>query len=347
MVSNGISNGTNSVNGFERDTPIINLSPDAPEEAQIAKEKLLDSAFQIFQLVSGPGECLQNDITGVAAAKDPRPHGYDKPSIAEPEPGFIAHSAISAALVTNTRFSDQRAWMTSIIAPVIASMVNAHERWPDSTAPNNAAFNAAFNTDLRMYEYIAKQPDVYKLFGRVMDAIATSPKSDLKHLVGLGKASVVDIGGIIGHSCVKLAEAFPDLNFIIQDIPHVVEEGAKVIKENNEASIANHIQFQEYDFFQKQPVNSVKILKNTVESMGQQLHVLIMDFVVPGPGTVSSVNERVLRSRDVGIMQLFNSLERDLEGWKAILEAVDSRLKINAVNTPYGSFISVIDVVLG
>ncbi|ATZ53759.1 Bcbik3 [Botrytis cinerea B05.10] len=333
MVSNGISNGTNSVNGFERDTPIINLSPDAPEEAQIAKEKLLDSAFQIFQLVSGPGECLQNDITGV----DPRPHGYDKPSIAEPEPGFIAHSAISAALVTNTRFSDQRAWMTSIIAPVIASMVNAHERWPDSTAPNNAAFNAAFNTDLRMYEYIAKQPDVYKLFGRVMDAIATSPKSDLKHL----------IGGIIGHSCVKLAEAFPDLNFIIQDIPHVVEEGAKVIKENNEASIANHIQFQEYDFFQKQPVNSVKILKNTVESMGQQLHVLIMDFVVPGPGTVSSVNERVLRSRDVGMMQLFNSLERDLEGWKAILEAVDSRLKINAVNTPYGSFISVIDVVLG
>ncbi|EMR83135.1 putative o-methyltransferase protein [Botrytis cinerea BcDW1] len=328
MVSNGISNGTNSVNGFERDTPIINLSPDAPEEAQIAKEKLLDSAFQIFQLVSGPGECLQNDITGV----DPRPHGYDKPSIAEPEPGFIAHSAISAALVTNTRFSDQRAWMTSIIAPVIASMVNAHERWPDSTAPNNAAFNAAFNTDLRMYEYIAKQPDVYKLFGRVMDAIATSPKSDLKHL----------IGGIIGHSCVKLAEAFPDLNFIIQDIPHVVEEGAKVIKENNEASIANHIQFQEYDFFQKQPVNSVKILGNTVESMGQQLHVLIMDFVVPGPGTVSSVNERVLRSRDVGMMQLFNSLERDLEGWKAILEAVDSRLKINAVNTPYGSFISVI-----
>lgn len=72
-----------------------------------------------------------------------------------------------------------------------------------------------------------------------------------------------------------------------------------------------------------------------------------MDFVVPEPGTVSSVNERVLRSRDVGMMQLFNSLERDLEGWKAILEAVDSRLKINAVNTPYGSFMSVIDVVLG
>ncbi|KAI1039955.1 hypothetical protein LB505_006053 [Fusarium chuoi] len=393
---------------FERDAPIINLSPDAPEEAQVAKEKVLDSALQIFQLVSGPGEYLQNVITGYhymeilrwmshfkifelvplegkisytelaskagvaeLRLKTLARMGMTNHLFAEPESGFIAHSATSAALVTNNRFSDQRVWMTSIIAPVIASMVTAHERWPDSTAPNKAAFNAAFNTDLRMYEYIAKQPDVYKLFGRVMDAIATSPKSDLKHLVsgfdwaGLGKANVVDIGGNIGHSCVKLAEAFPDLNFIIQDIPHVVEEGAKVIKENNEASIANRIQFQEYDFFQKQPVvgadiyllrqifhnwdfeNSVKILKNTVESMGQNSHVLIMDFVVPEPGTVSSVNERVLRSRDVGMMQLFNSLERDLEGWKAILAAVDSRLKINAVNTPYGSFMSVIDVVLG
>ncbi|RYP27843.1 hypothetical protein DL767_007491 [Monosporascus sp. MG133] len=391
---------------FERDAPIINLPPQAPEEIQVAKEKLLDHALQIFQLVAGPGEYLQNVITGyhymeilrwmshfkifelvplegnisyseLAAKagvselrlKSLARMGMTNHLFAEPAPGFIAHSATSAALVTNTKFSDQRAWMTSIIAPVIASMVTAHERWPDSTAPNNTAFNAAFNTDLCMYEYIAKQPELYKLFGGVMDAVATSPKSDLKHLVsgfdwaGLGKAMV--IGGNIGHSCVTLAKAFPNLEFIIQDIPHVVEEGIKVVRENNGVSIAERIKFQEYDFFEKEPVegadvylfrqifhnwdfeNSVKILKNTVESMSEGSHVLIMDFVIPEPGAVSSVNERVLRSRDVGMMQLFNSLERDLEGWKAILEAVDSRLRINAVNTPYGSFMSVIDVILG
>ncbi|RYP56902.1 hypothetical protein DL771_011544 [Monosporascus sp. 5C6A] len=120
--------------------------------------------------------------------------------------------------------------------------------------------------------------------------------------------------------------AFPNLEFIIQDIPHVVEEGIKVVRENNEI-------FHNWDF-----ENSVKILKNTVESMSEGSHVPTMDFVIPEPGTVSSVNERVLRSRDVGMMQLFYSLERDLEGWNAILEAVDSRLRINAVNTPYGSF---------
>jgi 6-hydroxytryprostatin B O-methyltransferase len=167
---------------------------------------------------------------------------------------------------------------------------------------------------------------------------------------------------------VTLAKAFPDLDFIVQDIPHVVEEGIKVVREgnNNPSSIVERIRFQQYDFFEKQPVagadvylfrqifhnwdleNSVRILRNTVASMDPgRSHVLIMDFVVPEPGTVPSVSERVLRSRDVGMMQLFNSLERDLDDWKALLAAVDPRLKINAVNTPYGSFMSVIDVVLG
>ncbi|KAI1826626.1 O-methyltransferase [Xylaria intraflava] len=392
---------------FERDAPIINVSPQAPVEIQIAKERLLDDALQIFQLVAGPGEYLQNVITGYhymeilrwmshfkifelvplegeisyselaekAGVSELRLKalarmGMTNHLFAEPTPGFMAHSATSAALVTNTKFSDQRVWMTSVIAPVIANMVTAHERWPTSTAPNNTAFSAAFNTNIPMYKYIAKQPEIYKLFGRVMDAVANSPKSDLKHLAngfdwtGLGKATVVDIGGNIGHSCVILAKASPDLNFIIQDIPHVVEEGIKVIQETTEPSIASRIQFQEYDFFKKQPVegadvylfrqifhnwdleNSVNILKNTVAAMGKGSHVLIMDFVIPDSGSVPSVNERVLRSRDVGMMQLFNSLERDLEGWQALLEAVDPRLRINAVNTPVGSFMSVIDVVL-
>lgn len=51
---------------FERDGPIFNLSPQAPEEIQVARERLLDNALQIFQLVAGPGEYLQNVIIGVS-----------------------------------------------------------------------------------------------------------------------------------------------------------------------------------------------------------------------------------------------------------------------------------------
>ncbi|KAI3340507.1 O-methyltransferase [Ustulina deusta] len=392
---------------FERDAPIINLSPQAPAEIQMAKEMLLDNALQIFQLVAGPGDYLDNvmtdyhcmeilrwmskfnifelvplegkisytDLAIEVGVSELRLKSLTRMAMmnhlfVEPVPGFIAHSATSAALVTDAKLSDMRVWVTSVIAPVIANMVTAHERWPMSTAPNNTAFSAAFSTNLPLYEYLAKQPDLYKLFGRVMDFVASSPKSDSRHLAsgfdwaGLGKAIVVDIGGNIGHTCVALAKVWPDLDFVIQDIPHVVEEGVKVIKETAEPSIASRIQFQEYDFFQRQPVeganvylfrhifhnwdlaNSIKILKNTVAAMGKDSHVLIVDCVVPDPGSVPSVNERMFRASGIRMMTLFNSLERDLDDWKALIEAVDSRLRINAVNTPVGSFRSVIDVVL-
>jgi 6-hydroxytryprostatin B O-methyltransferase len=162
------------------------------------------SHFKIFELVPLQGSISYAELAAKAGVSELRLKALARMAMtnhvfAEPTPGFMAHSATSAALVTNSRMSDQRVWMTSLIAPTIASMVTAHERWPDSTAPNHTAFNAAFNTDLRMYEYIAKQPELYKLFGRVMDAIASSPKSDLKHLVNgfdwaaLGKATVVDV----------------------------------------------------------------------------------------------------------------------------------------------------------
>jgi 6-hydroxytryprostatin B O-methyltransferase len=141
-----------------------------------------------------------------------------------------------------------------------------------------------------------------------------------------------------------------------------VEEGIKTVQAND-PTLAERIKFREYDFFTKQPVQgaqvyllrqilhnwnfdkAVEITKNTAASMGQDSHMLIMDMLLPEPGSVSSVHERVLRSRDVVMMQLFNSLERDLEGWQKILTVADPRLRINAVNKPEGSFLTVIDVV--
>ena len=290
----------------------------------------------------------------------------------EPAPGFIAHTATSAALTEDTRQRDARLWVTSVHVPTAAAMITAHKRWPGSTASNQAAFNAAFDTELPLYEYIAGQPELHKLFGRVMDAVGSSPKSDLSHLIkafdwtGLAAATVVvDVGGSIGHSCVALAKAFPRLALVVQDIPHVVEAGMKAVGEQNGVDIASRIRFHPYDFFTPQPVkgagvylfrqilhnwnseNSAKILRNTVEAMGQGSHLLIMDFVLPEPGTILSITERELRAYDVGMMQRFNAQERDLQDWRAILEAADPRLRIVAVNKPYGSSMSVIDVVLG
>ncbi len=51
---------------FERSAPIVNLSPQAPKEVRMAREKLLDNALQIFQLIAGPGEYLPHLVEGVS-----------------------------------------------------------------------------------------------------------------------------------------------------------------------------------------------------------------------------------------------------------------------------------------
>ncbi len=51
---------------FERDAPIFNLSPQAPKEIRVARERLLDNALQIFQLIAGPGEYLPHLVEGVS-----------------------------------------------------------------------------------------------------------------------------------------------------------------------------------------------------------------------------------------------------------------------------------------
>ncbi|KAM0204752.1 hypothetical protein ACHAQI_009926 [Fusarium lateritium] len=402
-----LGNQSKTFSEYLRASAGAHLPGDTPADVQAAKEKLLESASQIFNLVSGPTEYIQNVLIGChymeilrwmshfkifelvpldgkisyselatkAGVTEERLKSLARMAMTsslftEPEKGYMAHSATSAALVTNQGLASFRLWITAVTGPAAASMVKAHARWPNNTATNRTPFSAAFDTNLGMYEYIATQPGLYKMFDTAMQAVAKSPMSHLKHLISgfdwgsLGKATVVDIGGNVGHSCVELAKAFHDLDFIVEDTPHIVEEGIKTVKAND-PTLAERIKFREYDFFTKQPVQgaqvyllrqilhnwnfdkAVEITKNTAASMDEDSHILIMDMLLPEPGSVSSVHERVLRSRDVVMMQLFNSLERDLEGWQEVLTAADPRLRINAVNKPEGSFLTVIDVVRG
>ena len=44
-------------------------------------------------------------------------------------------------------------------------------------------------------------------------------------------------------------------------------------------------------------------------------------------------------------MQTFNAKERELEDWNALLKAVDERLRLKNVVQPFGSSMSVLEVV--
>lgn len=70
-----------------------------------------------------------------------------------------------------------------------------------------------------------------------------------------------------------------------------------------------------------------------------------MDTVLPAPGSVPATQEATLMVRDLSMMQTFNAKERELEDWNALLKAVDERLRLKNVVQPFGSSMSVLEVV--
>lgn len=118
---------------------------------------------------------------------------------AEPRPGYIAHSATSAALYSNQDLNVQMNWYTKLLMPSLASTPAAHEKWATSTAPNETPFNLAFQTDLSRYDYISRTSEMQASFGQLMEALVRDPRNSLDHLANsfewgdLGKATVVDV----------------------------------------------------------------------------------------------------------------------------------------------------------
>ena len=128
-------------------------------------------------------------------------------------------------------------------------------------------------------------------------------------------------------------------------------------------SIAARLTYQHHDFFTPQTLKDVDvfllrmiihdwptaeaqdIIRNLVGSMKPGGKLIIMDTVLPLPGSVPSITEAALRVRDLSMMQVHNSKERELEEWAALLKGGNEKLRLVNVVQPYGSSMSILEVV--
>ncbi|KAK8058410.1 hypothetical protein PG994_008858 [Apiospora phragmitis] len=330
------------------------------------------SHFNIFLLVPLDGTISYPRLADLAGVPEWRLKSVLRMAMTnrlfvEPTPGVVGHSAASATLAVHPNHKFYRFWASEIIAPSAAAMVEAHAKGNDATP-----FNVAFDTELPLYQYIGKRPQLMRAFDGIMSQMAASPSTSPQHLVdgfdwtAIGKGLVFDVGGNLGESCVALARAFPKLEFVVQDLEHIVEEGKRNIRSPKYDDVRDRIAFEAHDFFQEQrPTiasadvyllrqilhnwdveNSIRILSKLAKSLRRGAHIIVMDFVMPQPGSILSTRERLLRYKDLVMMQLFNSQERDVTDWIAIIAQVQPRLRITGVSQPNGSDFSLLDIVL-
>jgi hypothetical protein len=64
----------------------------------------------------------------------------------EPQPGHIAHSALSAPFVTKPSYLDAVMFLAGTAAPAALKMPTATQRFEDSESPYETAYTVAFDT---------------------------------------------------------------------------------------------------------------------------------------------------------------------------------------------------------
>ncbi|OGM43332.1 hypothetical protein ABOM_008734 [Aspergillus bombycis] len=380
-----------------QDGPVEVLPASCPQSIRQARQNLIEDALKLFQLAIGPSEFLSHLSTGYQyitclrwlchfniihhlpltgsmsysdlAAKAQVPEQALK-SIArmamtnmlftEPTPGQIAHSATSALLAANDNMYAWAKYMCDRSTPTAMKMVEAHEKWPGTVRKNETAYNIAFETDLPFFDHLATDSEKTAEFAAYMKNVTTN-EAQISSICWPGL--IGGIGGSTGHAAIALAKAFPDLIFIVQDLPINVDNGRQAASSTLPPDYFARIIYQAHDFTQPQPVKgaeiyllrmilhdwpreeSVQILRNILPAMSRCSRLLIMDSVLPAPATVPSSVERIMRVRDLTMMQAFNSHERDRGDWEDLLAAADPRLQLVQIVQPFGSVMSVLEVV--
>ncbi|KAM0187016.1 hypothetical protein ACHAPA_011850 [Fusarium lateritium] len=331
--------------------------------------------FKVFDLVPLKGEISYAQLALDAQVSEARLKSVARMAMtsglfAEPTPERIAHSPTSALIRSSENFADWAVFMCDISAPTAAGMVEAHKKWPDDVEKTHTAYNIAFDTDASFFQHLKQLPERQKQFAGYMKSAASNRGTHLKHMVSgydwakLGEAVVVDVGGSVGHGSVALAQEFPHLSFIVQDLPSVVSGAEQQLASFGDGDLPGRIKFQPHSFFEAQPYvgadvyllrmilhdwafeDSVKILRNLIPALTSGSKILIMDTVMPSPGSIPASKERLLRVRDLTMMQVFNSLERGIEDWRQIFAAVDTALVVESVSHPPGSNLSLIELSL-
>ncbi|KAL9577276.1 MAG: hypothetical protein Q9212_006473 [Teloschistes hypoglaucus] len=225
----------------------------------------------------------------------------------EPEIGFVSHSPISKIIPSYSALLD---YQFNICLPSAMHLV---ESLRQPRGQNKTPFQIAQNTDDNWWEFANKNGDWMELYGRYQDLSSQGGATDVVHIVnaydwqGLGRSTVVDIGGGCGNVSVALAEAFPELHLEIQDFPSLFSSYEQAVPDQ----LRSRVTFTAHTFFDPQPKprdtqrsngekrktqcvyllrhilhdwpapDCHRILRNLIPSMSQETRIIVAEQVMP------------------------------------------------------------------
>jgi 6-hydroxytryprostatin B O-methyltransferase len=86
------------------------------------------------------------------------------------------------------------------------------------------------------------------------------------------------------------------------------------------------------------------VLANVVSVLEPGARILIMDLVLPQPGSLDPYEEGMLRMRDLIQKEMANGRARDESDWNRLIGSVGQGVKILSLVRPTGSDLSLLEV---
>ncbi|KAL6704829.1 hypothetical protein ACN47E_007633 [Coniothyrium glycines] len=221
----------------------------------------------------------------------------------EVAPDVFANNSLSSVLLDKGK----SAYIELCLSIVRRSSCKAWEaltysEFKNSEAPNKTAFNIAYETPLKIFQYISEvEPEIGKL-SKIGFASGTKVNTgeylDLYPWARENGAKIVDVGGGVGGGTLPIVKAFPSLRLVVQDIPDSQPGFEKLWNDEYPSAIADgRVIFAGHDFFESQPedadiyfmrhvihdwpdAEALKILQNTAAKMKSSTKLLLCEHVV-------------------------------------------------------------------
>ena len=274
--------------------------------------------------------------------------------------GSITHSASTRAIIT---IPHVQAWITHALNNMwrdVPYIVPAMAKWPGSQEPYETAFNFSRRVDGPFFKEVGKNPQDVQAFMNAMRFFLDKPNMSPNFAIqgysweAHAEGTIVDVGGSHGLIAFKLAERYPGMTLVVQDLPEVVAKAP--------SSGTRQVVFQAHNFLEEQPVKEadiyflryilhswadkycIAILRALIPALKAGSRILLMEHIVPEAGDISLFQERQIRRFDLAMKQNFNSKERTEKAWRQVLRDADERFNVVEIRTPEGSQLSIIVV---
>ncbi|EKD17354.1 O-methyltransferase [Drepanopeziza brunnea f. sp. 'multigermtubi' MB_m1] len=348
--------------------------PRLNDEMQKAREEVIKAAKELGDLMTGPTETVRWmawDLTDPAQSfpvdktatfsqiaekvglgelnvRRFLRHAMTNRIFEEAAPGVVAHTAASRVLAEDRMMNDWVGFCVEDMWPAASQTVPALKRNPSADDMTQTGFCLANNTtDLEpMFTTLGKSPQRARRMGGAMLSLTGGEGYELSHLLAsydwatldARSAQIVDVGGSHGFACVALAERFPNLTFVVQDLPQTIASAPALA-----GDLAARIQFQAHDFTQPQPVRgadvylyrwilhnhsdkyAVNMLRQLIPALKNGARVVINDHCLPEPGTESARDEKIMRTMDLVMLTLLNAQERTEGEFRELFAKTDHR----------------------